>query len=161
MKEIDLSIIIVNWNTCDLLRACIRSILVNNEQLIIEILVIDNNSSDGSVFMMRREFPDIYLIANKENHGFAKANNQGLELAKGRCLFLLNPDTVIQPHALTRLVTFLDTHPRAGAVAAKLLNTDLSLQYSVRRFPDYLTPLPKTQPFSTHRLSDDFPDHRT
>lgn len=140
MNDIDLSIIIVNWNTCELLRDCIHSINRNRDDLNLEILVIDNNSSDTSVAMMRRDFPNILLIENHENLGFAKANNQGLQISKGRCLFLLNPDTVIQPEALTRLVRFLDEHPGAGAVAAKLLNSDMTLQYSVRHFPNYLTP---------------------
>ena len=96
----DVSIIIVNWNACDYLRDCIRSIVIAAGPITFEIIVVDNNSQDASVAMVRREFPTITLIVNSENRGFAAANNQGLRIATGRYLLLLNPDTIILDEAI-------------------------------------------------------------
>jgi GT2 family glycosyltransferase len=136
----DLSICLVNWNTCGMLRDCLKSIFQSKEELKIEIFVIDNASEDGSADMVKTEFPNVTLIENDENRGFAQANNQGIEKAAGRHVLLLNPDTIILEHALSEMTRFLDENPRAGAVAARLLNTDRSLQYSLRHFPNFLTP---------------------
>ena len=136
----DLTICLVNWNTCRMLQECLESIIANTDELRIEIFVIDNASTDGSVEMVRNTYPDIGLIVNKRNTGFSKANNQGIEISRGRHVLLLNPDTIVLPGALTAMVSFLDTHPTAGAVAARLLNSDGSLQYSLRHFPSFLTP---------------------
>ena len=137
---LDLSIILVNWNTRDLLKECIKSIIDNHEQLAIEIFVIDNASHDGSARMVKEYFPEVILIENEQNQGFAKANNQGIIQSKGRHILLLNPDTIVLPEALKQMVDFLDTRCEAGAVAAKLFNADKTLQYSIRRFPNILTP---------------------
>lgn len=139
-QNIDVSICLVNWNTCDLLRECLQSIYDTIEDLKLEVFVIDNASSDDSIDMVRSEFPDVYLVENIRNLGFAKANNQGINLSTGRHVFLLNPDTLLHTGALQVMVSFLDAHPTTGAVAARLLNTDGTLQYSVRRFPTVLTP---------------------
>jgi GT2 family glycosyltransferase len=136
----DISICLVNWNTRDMLRDCLASIYEQKEHLHIEIFVIDNASDDESARMVKKEFPEVVLIANTDNKGFARANNQGIQRATGRHVFLLNPDTVILPDALTEMVRFLDSNPRAGAVAARLFNTDGTLQYSLRHFPNFLTP---------------------
>lgn len=136
----DLSICLVSWNTCTMLRDCLKSIQKFKDDLEIEIFVIDNASEDGSADMVEKEFQDVTLIANIENRGFAQANNQGIEKASGRHILLLNPDTIILDHALSEMTHFLDENPRAGAVAARLLNTDGSLQYSLRQFPNFLTP---------------------
>jgi GT2 family glycosyltransferase len=139
-SDIDLSICLVNWNTCAMLRECLGSICSTQEDLNLQIFVVDNASSDGSAEMVRTEFPDVHLIANDRNTGFACATNQGILLSGGRHIFLLNPDTIIFPGTLKRMVDFLDSNPDAGAVAARLYNSDRSLQYSVRRFPTLLTP---------------------
>ncbi len=136
----DISICLVNWNTKDMLRDCLQSIDQHKDDLQIEVFVIDNASNDGSGDMVKTEFPNVYLIENNTNRGFAQANNQGIHQSSGRHIFLLNPDTVILPGALTAMVRFLDTHPQAGAVAARLFNTDGTLQYSLRHFPNFLTP---------------------
>ncbi|MBN1355494.1 glycosyltransferase family 2 protein [bacterium] len=136
----DLSICLVNWNTRDLLRDCIHSIYNNSGSLSVEIFVIDNASRDGSAEMIMKEFDRIVLIVNPENRGFACANNQGIALSSGRNILLINPDTLVLPGALEQMTRFLDQTPNAGAVAAKLFNQDRSLQYSLRRFPTYLTP---------------------
>lgn len=128
----DLSIVIVNWNTRDLLDACLRSVLdeAAAARLTVEIFVVDNASTDQSADMVRRRYPDVVLIENKHNPGFAVANNQALVLAKGRYSLLLNPDTVVLNDGLGALVRFMDEHPEAGAAGARLLNANGSLQRS-------------------------------
>jgi len=139
VRLLDLSIVIVNWNTCDLLEGCLRSVLDNSDGLDIEVFVVDNASTDGSAGMVAKEFPEARLIVNTENLGFARANNQAISMSAGRAVMLLNPDTVVHPGAFGRLLGFLDNTPDAGAAAPKLYNPDGSLQYSLRRFPGTLT----------------------
>lgn len=131
----DLSICIVNWNTREDLARCLESIRENAGRLAYEVLVIDNGSSDGSPTLVRTRFPEVRLLANDTNRGFAAANNQGLRLARGRYVLLLNPDTEVHPRALERLVRFLDRRPDAGLVGCRIVNPDGSLQYSCRTFP--------------------------
>jgi GT2 family glycosyltransferase len=114
------SIIIVNWNTRDLLRGCIASVLAET-QTPHEIIVIDNASSDGSAGIVAAEFPGVRLIANSGNQGFAAANNQGLAIAQGQNLLLLNPDTVVLDHAIDRMLTWLAVHPEVGCVGCQVL----------------------------------------
>ncbi len=134
-----LSVIIVSWNVCDLLRECLRSLYTTAVTLDLEVIVVDSASSDNSVAMVAREFPQVRLVACPENVGFAKGNNIGLALAHGRALFLLNPDTVVQAGALTHLLNYLDEHTAVGLVAPQLLNEDGSVQSSRRRFPTLTT----------------------
>jgi hypothetical protein len=116
-ETVDLSIIIVNWNTRDYLRACLQSIYTYPpKKYTFEVIVVDNASADGSVDMVRREFPQVRLIANDYNYGFAKATNQGYRISRGRYVMTLNPDTEVFEGTLDGLVEFLDTHPDAGAV---------------------------------------------
>ncbi|NLG28453.1 MAG: glycosyltransferase family 2 protein [Chloroflexi bacterium] len=122
--------IIVNWNTRDLLDACLSSVYATGAGLAYEVLVVDNASSDGSAAMVRDRYPQALLIENRENRGFAAANNQALPVAQGRHLLLLNSDTRVHEGALQRLVALLDTRPLAGGVGARLLNGDGSLQPS-------------------------------
>ncbi len=132
----DLSIIIVNWNVKDLLRDCLASLLkAVTASLNYEIIVVDSASHDGSVNMVRAEFPQARLIASHENLGYAKGNNVGAVAAQGRYLLLLNPDTVVKPGALLELVTYLEARPSVGAVGPQLLWPDGSLQSSRRHFP--------------------------
>ncbi len=135
---VDLSIIIVNWNVCDLLRRCLRSIL-DTRCSMLEVIVVDNASTDGSVEMVRTEFPGVHLIANADNRGFPAANNQGIAVARGRYVFLLNPDTEVLDDALATMVAFTDAHPDVGVVGPQLLNPDGGVQSSRRRFPTLLT----------------------
>lgn len=133
MNTPKLSIIIVNWNVQELLASCLLSIDRNVKQLalpFVETIVIDNASTDGSVAMVREQFPWVKLVANQENSGFAKANNQGIALCTGEYILLLNPDTKLHDFALQRLVIYLDDHPEAGAVGPYLENPDGTLQYS-------------------------------
>ncbi len=134
----DLSIIIVTWNVKDLLRTCLESILDNCQatpNLTTEIIVVDSASTDGSAQMVQEEFPQVHLIVSQENVGYAKGNNVGANVAQGRYLFILNPDTVIKPNVLAQLVNYLDTHPSVGAIGPQLLWPDSTVQSSRRRFP--------------------------
>jgi GT2 family glycosyltransferase len=128
---VDLSIVIVNWNTRDELRACLRSLRATTA----EVIVVDNASADGSAAMVRAEFPEALLIANGENRGYAVANNQGIDRAGGAFVMLLNPDTEVPGPAPTAMLEFLRDHPKAGAVAPRLVHPDGRVQESVRGWP--------------------------
>ncbi len=136
---VDLTIVIVSWNVRDLLRRCLQSIWLDGGTL--EIVVVDNASSDGSPEMVRTEFPRVRLIANAENRGFTAANNQGLATSQGRYLLLLNPDTEVMGDALATMLRYMEAHPTAGALGPKLLYPDGSQQSSRRRFPTLATAL--------------------
>jgi GT2 family glycosyltransferase len=114
------SIVIVNWNTSDLLRNCLASVRGQTRQPC-EIIVVDNASTDGSPAMVAAEFPEVVLIANPDNRGFAAANNQGLQVARGRNLLLLNPDTVVLDHAIDRMLDWLERHPDVGCLGCQVL----------------------------------------
>jgi GT2 family glycosyltransferase len=131
----DLSIIIVNRNTCALLRDCLGSIRDLPDRVSREVVVVDNGSSDGSVGMVEQDFPGVVLIRNEVNTGYAYPNNQGLALSRGRHLLLLNSDTVVRPHALSRLVEFMDANPRVGACGPALYFPDGRMQRSCYSFP--------------------------
>lgn len=135
-----LSIIIVNWNVKELLRKCLESVYggAKNASFGLEVIVVDNASTDGSAEMVKRKFPQTALIANKTNQGFAKANNQGISLSKGDFILLLNPDTVILDNALGKSVEFMKKNKDCGVMGCKILNPDKTLQPSVRRFPKFL-----------------------
>ncbi len=129
-----LSIIIVNYNTRALLQDCLQS-LMNTEGRDCEVIVVDNASVDGSVEMVESTFPGVVVVRNQDNAGFAKANNQGITLAKGKYLLLLNSDTVVRNGALGVMADFLNLNPTVGAVTCKLLNTDGTIQASISNRP--------------------------
>jgi len=136
---VDLSIIIVNYNVQRNLRQCLQSISRSRKEVSLETIIVDNNSNDGSIEMVKEEFPEVELVENCQNLGFAKAINQGLKESEGRYLLLLNPDTIVLPDALGKMVEFMDGNPQAGALGCKLLNSDGSLQQSCRSFPTLTT----------------------
>jgi N-acetylglucosaminyl-diphospho-decaprenol L-rhamnosyltransferase len=132
----ELSIIIVNYNTRDLLRDCLLSIYSSQGDFQYEVIVVDNCSPDDSVEMVRQEFPQAKLIASEINRGYAYANNLGLCQARGHYLLLLNPDTVLPPTALHGMLDFMEEHPDAGVAGPKLVLADGSLDLACRRsFP--------------------------
>jgi GT2 family glycosyltransferase len=134
----DLSVVIVNWNVKDLLRQCLQSVQIaaaHAPNLTTEIIVVDSASADGSPDMVRAEFPSVRLLASPDNLGYAGGNNAGVELATGRALFLLNPDTVVDSAALTEMMAYLAAHPAVGALGPQLRWPDGSVQSSRRRFP--------------------------
>ncbi len=134
-----LTIVIVNWNTCDLLTTCLESVQACAGPLHPQVVVVDNASQDGSAERVRTQFPAVTLLANDENRGYAAGTNQGLAAAAAEYYLLLNPDIVVQPGAIQNLLSFLESHPRAGAVAPQLLYPDGRVQASCRGFPTPLT----------------------
>ena len=132
-----LSIIIVSWNVGEDLLRCLESIKVNRLCERFETIVIDNGSTDGTVETVKKSFPEVVIIANDENRGFAAANNQGIIQSKGEYVLLLNPDTIVHSGALDTLISFMDSHPDVGVCGPKLLKEDGSIQRSVRRLPTF------------------------
>jgi GT2 family glycosyltransferase len=129
----DLSICIVTLNARQCLRDCLDSLAANPASLPTEIIVVDNASSDGTQAMLAAEYPQVTLIQNEKNEGFARPSNQAMRAASGRYLLLLNPDTLMHAGALDALVAFLEQHPEAGIAGPKVLNRDGSLQMACRR----------------------------
>ncbi len=144
---VDLSIVILSWNVRDLLRQCLESVAsgrplsTNHPPLTTEIIVVDNASSDGSVEMVHTEFPEVRLIANQTNRGYTGGNNDGIAVAVGRYVMILNPDTRVLADALAAMAAYADARPDVGVVGPQLLNPDGSVQSSRRRFPTLTTGL--------------------
>lgn len=156
----ELSILIVNWNTRDLLAQCLESVYAYPPNVGFEVIVVDNNSSDGSASMVREKFPHITLLENDANVGFAKANNQAIAQSHGGHKLLLNPDTLVQPDALTVLVSFMRENPTVGAAGSLLLNSDGTLQTSCFPAPTLFRELwglfhfDKLIPLANYRMND-------
>jgi hypothetical protein len=125
-----ISIIIVSWNTIRFLEDCLASIMANPPASPFEIWVVDNASTDESPRMVREKFPQVHLVENRENVGFARGNNQAIQQCTGNYILLLNPDTLVESGALQVLIDFLDKHPEAGAAGTRILKPDGSLQIS-------------------------------
>lgn len=163
----DLGIVILNWNTRDLLRRCLQTVLASDGIAGFRIVVVDNASTDGSADMLRREFPQVELIANPVNSGYPAGNNLGLralgfegagavERDAPRHALLLNPDTEVPPDALTRLVAYMDSRPEIGIAGPRLILPDGSLDLACRRsFPS-----PQVSLYRFTGLSRLFPGHR-
>jgi N-acetylglucosaminyl-diphospho-decaprenol L-rhamnosyltransferase len=126
----DLSIVIVSWNTREILAGCLHSVFVSETSRQFEVLVVDNASTDGSGDMIREAYPQTRLFSNQENVGFARANNQAIACSSGKYVMLLNPDTVVDNTVVEVLSDYLDRHPDVGAVGPRLLNPDRTLQQS-------------------------------
>lgn len=135
----DISIIIVNWNTKQLLLNCLASIQDAVKGLSSEIWVIDNGSSDGSVELVREIFPAVHIIANRTNCGFARANNQALRRIAGRYAMLLNSDTILKKDSIVRIFEFMAEHPAVGLCCGQLLDEDGSRQNSIANFPTLIS----------------------
>ncbi|HSP88238.1 MAG TPA: glycosyltransferase, partial [Ignavibacteriaceae bacterium] len=152
----DLSIIIVNYNVKEFLQNLIHSIYKAGENLKYEIIIVDNASDDGSFELLNEKFPQIKLIVNDKNLGFSKANNIGLNKAKGKYLLLLNPDTIVQEDTFEKMINFFEKTPEAGMAGCKILNPDGTLQLACRRsFPG-----PWTSFCKVTGLSNLFPNSR-
>jgi len=138
---LDLSVVIVNWNTRSLLEKCLESVLAQAEEISMEVFVVDNASTDGSPEMVCSRFPRVRLLVNETNQGFAKANNRALRLSRGRVIALINPDTVLMDGCLKNMLAFMDAHPEVGAAGGKILNEDGSVDFfrSAKKFPTPLT----------------------
>jgi hypothetical protein len=156
----DLSVIILNWNTKDDTRDCLNSLVHRQHRHAVEIIVADNASSDGSCEMLAEEFPQVPLVVHSTNLGFCAGNNRAVPGATGRFVLFLNSDTVVVEDALDRLVDFMDENPDVGIAGPKLLNRDGSLQYSCRRFPNLGAGLFRNTPlgrlFPKNRFAQDY-----
>lgn len=160
----DLSIIIINWNTKSLLYQCIESIKTHTKHISFQIIVVDNHSSDGSPEMVEENFPEVMLIKNKENRGYGRAGNQGLEAARGKYVLILNSDIKINQNCLDEMFKFMESNPEIGASSCKLTFPDGKLQHSCRKFPAFKTfflmllglrfLFPKMKPFREYLMLD-------
>jgi GT2 family glycosyltransferase len=152
----DLSIIIVNWNSAQYLRKCLATVYGNTENLEFEVIVVDNASYDGCAEMLATDFPQVQFVQSEANTGFASANNLGFERSTGRYLLFLNPDTEVTGRAVSALLAVLETLSDAGVAGARLLNSDGSVQTScIQRFPSILN-----QAIDTDLLRNAFPKWR-
>jgi GT2 family glycosyltransferase len=132
----ELSVIIVSYNVKEFLKKCLDSVLVASKNVSCEIFVVDNNSKDGSADMIIDSFPVVKLIANNENRGFSRANNQAIRISTGRFVLLLNPDTVIGPETFSKCIDFMNRNVDAGALGVKMINGQgMFLPESKRAFP--------------------------
>jgi len=136
-----ISVIIVSYNTCEILKNCLDALYENSKGIDMEVFVVDNNSYDGSANMVKNNFPSVLLLANNQNLGFAAANNQAFILAKGNYIILLNPDAFIRPSSLEQCVAFMDRTPRCGLCGGKIISPAGLLEPSARRFPSALSKL--------------------
>ena len=134
-----LSTVIVNWNTRDLLAQCLESVYAHPPDVAFDVWVVDNASCDGSAAMVRERFPDVHLIENDTNVGFARANNQAIRVSNGRYVLLLNSDTRVLPGALASMIALLDAQPQVGIAGAWLLNPDGSPQPCYGAPPTFLS----------------------
>lgn len=151
----DVSILVVNYNTCQLTVDCLRSVYASKTEYRYEVILIDNNSSDDSVAVISEQFPQARLIENTQNTGFAKANNQGMEIAQGRYILLLNSDTIVQQDTLQTMVAFMDNNPLTGAAGCKVILPNGSLDKACRRG----FPTPSASFYYAFGLSKLFPDN--
>lgn len=151
----DLEIVIVNYNTRDLLQNCLQSVYASQGDFRFRVFVVDNCSKDRSVEMVRREFPQVDLIENEVNRGYAHANNQALKRCQGRYVLLLNADTLLPDDALRKALDFMDAHPEAGAMGPKLVRPNGSLDLACRRS----FPTPEVAFYRLFGLSKLFPNH--
>lgn len=167
---LEVSIVIVNWNSRGFLKDCLQSIREGVNGISHEVIIVDNASGDGSSSFVEENFPGVKLIKNSRNTGFATACNQGAASSRGKYLFFLNPDTIIQGDSIKRLIGFVQTQPWLGAVGPRLISRDGRVQNSVRRFPGLMdillkdTVLKRLLPLVgkdrlVHRLSDRMPSN--
>ncbi len=133
----ELSVIILNYNTRELLRACLKSVLASKTSFKFEVLVADNGSKDGSLEMLRTEFPEVVVVDNNANLGFSKGNNAAIRVAMGKHILLLNSDTTVRENTFQESVDYLNNHPDVGALGAKVLLPNGELDKACRRkFPN-------------------------
>jgi GT2 family glycosyltransferase len=149
---VDIGVVVVSWNVKDALIKNLESLYASRGRISARIIVIDNASGDGTVQELTARFPEVVLIANKENAGFAKAVNQGIKTANSRHVLLLNPDMTVMSDALQKTTAYLDGHADVGVLGARLSRTDGTVFKSVRRLPDF-----KSQLATMLKLSRIFP----
>lgn len=154
------SILIVNYNVKEKLEQCLCSVRIASQNIASEVFVVDNNSTDDSCEMVRRQFPEVKLIENKENVGFAKANNQAIQSASGEYVFLLNPDTEVQADMLEKTLAFMDQHPDGGGLGVAMYDGNGAyLPESKRGIPTPWTAFCKLFGLSSLFPTSDFFNH--
>ena len=164
---VDLSVCLVNHNAKELILDCIESIYNKTNKTSFEIILVDNNSTDGSQEPIEKAFPEVKIIENKQNKGFAYANNQAVKFASGKYIMLLNNDTILKNDALDKMVTFIESKPKVGALTCKLYNANkITVQSNCRSFPtplgtmfgraSLLTKLFPNNPWSAKNLLSDW-----
>lgn len=141
-----LSIIVLNYRSAGVVRQCLRGLASAHLTIEYEVIAVDNNSGDGCLDLVHREFPEVATIQLTQNRGYAAGNNAGLRVARGNYWLILNPDIVVLPDRLEKLVAFMETHPSVGLAGPRLVNPDGSLQYSTYRFPSFWLPLLRRTP---------------
>jgi N-acetylglucosaminyl-diphospho-decaprenol L-rhamnosyltransferase len=159
-----ISVIIVSYNTVSLLRQCLLKLFAHTQGLDLEVFVVDNNSSDASAAMVRGEFPQVKLVENKVNMGFAAANNQAWKRSRGKYVLLLNPDAYVTAGAVQNTARFMDDHPECGLCGGRLVKPDGVLDPSARKFPTALSKFfnisglrsryPRSRFFAGHEFGD-------
>jgi N-acetylglucosaminyl-diphospho-decaprenol L-rhamnosyltransferase len=132
---VEISVCIANWNCLEIVRNCLESLLRQPQGAVMEVVVVDNGSTDGAPEMIAAKFPEVVLIRNATNEGFSRANNRAARAARGRYLFFLNNDTIVPVHALAKLLAYATEHPEVGMIGPRLRNPDGSFQISYRRQP--------------------------
>jgi hypothetical protein len=144
-NPVDISIVIVNYNVADALDNCLMSIhKANTGSRNLEIFVVDNNSVDNSVEMVEEKYPEVNLIVNRKNIGYAKANNIALKKASGKYILILNPDTILEEGTFEKMIAFAEKNEKAGAITSKLIRTNGKLDYACKRsFPSFKVALPR------------------
>jgi len=164
VSTMDVSIVIVSWQVKEPLRRCLLSIFDHRPLRSVEVFVVDNKSTDGTVEMVISEFQSVTLIKNEKNLGFATACNQAIKKSSGAYILILNPDTEVQPGSIDSLTDFMQTTRDCGIAGCKLINDDGTLQPSARRFPDLLSHIiillklhnffPHLRPVTKYYMSD-------
>ena len=138
MSDLDLTVVVVTYGDLERVRGCLRSVMREVADLRAEVIVVDNASNDGTGESVSREFPDIRVMLNSRNRGFAAANNQAIRESRGSYILLLNPDTELHPGAIGAVMSFLAQHPEAWVAGCRLVSGDGTLQCSVGAFPSVL-----------------------
>jgi GT2 family glycosyltransferase len=160
MPDFELSVTICSWNTLSDTRACLESLEAIRDEANFEVIVVDNNSEDGSAQMVRDEFPWVRLEAQSRNLGFVGGQNLALGIRNGRHGLLLNSDTIVHPGAFQTMLAFVEAHSDVGIVGPKLLNPDGSLQFSCRRFPNPVAAMYRNTPlgklFPNNKFTRDY-----
>lgn len=168
MNKPKLSLIILNYKNAGLVKQCVKGVLNNPSKVPLEIIVVDNNSHDNCLEIVKNNWPQVITLVAKENRGYAAGNNLGLKRAQGDYVMILNPDVAVMPDTLDKLIDFMDTHPKVGIAAPKLINPDGTVQISAYTFPRFWMPifrrtplgyLPRAQKALTRYLMLDW-DHK-
>lgn len=137
-NSVQVSVVIISWKMKDLLEKCLRSIYQFTKEISFEVVVIDNNSQDGTYEMIKKTFPEVKLIKNQENRGVAPARNQGILQTSGKYILILDADMELVDNSIKKLFDFMESNPSAGIVGSKLVDKNLNLQLSCKRFPTFL-----------------------